>query len=113
MTRVRILEGAKRLLLAGYLPHGKITCTDIHDNPVSVSHPDAAKFTLFSAIERAIFNQTGSPPFERIALYEAATEPVINYLGGDTIEAFEKMRTMSQEQTLKMINNILKSWEPK
>jgi len=83
MTRIRILQLAKKLITEHYLPlsHHRLATTAVGEN-VAYCHPDAVNFSLVGAIERAIYNSTGDDYNLRGDLYEASIGPLITRLGG-------------------------------
>ena len=104
MTRIRILQLAKKLLTDHYLPLSR-TCfatTAVGEN-VSYSHPDAVNFSLVGAIERAIYNSTGDDYSLRGDLYDASIDPLIRRLGG-----IGPSRIFLETATEKMIHHLLK-----
>lgn len=104
MTRIRIIQMAKRLITDHYLPLTRhcFATTAVGEN-VSYMHPDAVNFSLTGAIERAIYNQTGDDYSQRDDLYAASYDPIIRRLGG-----IGPSRIFLETATEKMVHHLLK-----
>lgn len=110
MTRVRVLQEARRIILNGYLPHHKMTeAFDGAGNSVSCLHPDAVQFSLFSAIKRAVRNLTEDTHHTRPYLYEQAADPI--YAQFPTIGAtLDFLATASVEEVVALIDKVLEGF---
>lgn len=111
MTRVRVLLRAKKLLLDGFIPYGTINgcATDAVGNVVSYMHPKAKRFTLFGAVDRAVFDLTGDDFRKREALKQAAFSPLF-YLAGN-YQALRDVATGPVEKVISLIDKQLKEWD--
>lgn len=109
MTRVRILQQAIKLLEAGFLPYGGQIATDNVGHPVSYMHPYAVNFTVVGAVQRAILLTTGDHYNDRIPLYNAAFDPIIEKLGG-ILKASQWFETATQEEIITLLKQQLSEW---
>lgn len=111
MTRVRVLMKAKQLILAGYHPMGEIhgAATNQHGAIVSYSHPQAKKFTIIGAIQRAIRDTTGDDFLGRDKLFDAALDPLIERCGGIS-NLRNKFTTAPVEEAISLIDAQLTEW---
>lgn len=111
MTRVRILLRARKLLLDGFIPYGTINgcATDAVGSVVSYMHPSAKRFTLFGAIDRAVFDLTGDDFRKREDLKSSALSPLLYQVGG--YQGIRELATGPVEKVVAVIDKQLKEWD--
>lgn len=111
MTRVRVLLKAKKLLLDGFIPYGTIqgSAKDATGAVVSYMHPAATQFTMFGAIDRAVFNLTGDDIRQRSKLVDAAFGPLKFKCGG--YQGLRDLATGPVEKIIEVFDEQLKEWD--